>query len=58
MTSDHFDLQLLCFYFQYLDPKPGNFVSIEDGTVMGTHKGVFVNIFKKKIKVCHYCTPD
>lgn len=28
--------------FQYLEPKPGNFVSIEDGTVMGTHKGMFV----------------
>lgn len=29
------------FCFQYLEPKPGNFVSIEDGTVMGTHKGLF-----------------
>lgn len=27
--------------FQYLEPKPGNFVSIEDGTVMGKHKGAF-----------------
>lgn len=27
--------------FQYLEPKPGNFVSIEDGTVKGTHKGMF-----------------
>lgn len=24
---------------QYLQPRPGRFVSIEDGTVMGTHKG-------------------
>lgn len=28
--------------FQYLEPKPGNFVSIEDGTVKGTHKGMCV----------------
>lgn len=47
-SKDLRHLQLLCFYFQYLEPKPGNFVSIEDGTVMGTHKGVFVNISLKK----------
>uniref|UniRef100_A0A3B4UDW7 Mitochondrial tRNA-specific 2-thiouridylase 1 n=1 Tax=Seriola dumerili TaxID=41447 RepID=A0A3B4UDW7_SERDU len=28
------------FILEYLEPKPGNFVSIEDGTVMGTHKGI------------------
>lgn len=32
----------LYVYFQYLEPKPGNFVSIEDGIVMGTHKGMRV----------------
>lgn len=29
---------------QYLEPRPGNFVSIEDGTVMGTHKGMFPTV--------------
>ncbi|KAM9705324.1 mitochondrial tRNA-specific 2-thiouridylase 1 [Menidia menidia] len=29
------------FILEYLEPKPGNFVSIEDGKVMGTHKGWF-----------------
>uniref|UniRef100_A0A3P8NT46 Mitochondrial tRNA-specific 2-thiouridylase 1 n=1 Tax=Astatotilapia calliptera TaxID=8154 RepID=A0A3P8NT46_ASTCA len=51
MTSDHFDLQLLCFYFQYLDPKPGNFVSIEDGTVMGTHKGWFTLTLGQRARI-------
>lgn len=34
--------------FQYLEPKPGNFVSIEDGTVMGTHKGMLM----VEVKTC------
>lgn len=25
--------------FQYLQPRPGKFISIEDNTVLGTHKG-------------------
>ncbi|TNN70481.1 Mitochondrial tRNA-specific 2-thiouridylase 1 [Liparis tanakae] len=29
---------------EYLEPKPGNFVSIEDGTVKGTHKGMLVHL--------------
>lgn len=28
-----------CLSSQYLEPRPGNFVSIEDGKVMGEHKG-------------------
>lgn len=32
---------LFLFSFQYLEPKPGNLISIEDGAVMGTHKGMF-----------------
>ncbi|CAG01169.1 unnamed protein product, partial [Tetraodon nigroviridis] len=27
------------FILEYLEPKPGNFVSVEDGTVKGAHKG-------------------
>ncbi|CAJ1054424.1 mitochondrial tRNA-specific 2-thiouridylase 1 [Xyrichtys novacula] len=29
------------FILEYLEPRPGNFVSIEDGTVLGTHQGLF-----------------
>ncbi|KAI5617799.1 mitochondrial tRNA-specific 2-thiouridylase 1 [Silurus asotus] len=29
------------FILQYLEPKPGHFVSIEDGKIMGKHKGIF-----------------
>lgn len=41
--------------FQYLEPKPGNFVSIEDGTVMGTHKGMIVvgSLQTHKQLMCH-----
>lgn len=27
------------FVFQYLEPRPGKFISIEDSRVLGTHKG-------------------
>ncbi|KAM4677728.1 mitochondrial tRNA-specific 2-thiouridylase 1 [Discoglossus pictus] len=30
------------FILEYLEPQPGNFVSIEDGKIMGTHKGWFL----------------
>ncbi|XP_071077212.1 mitochondrial tRNA-specific 2-thiouridylase 1 isoform X5 [Desmodus rotundus] len=30
------------FILQYLQPRPGKFVSIEDGRVLGTHKGWFL----------------
>ncbi|KFV62706.1 Mitochondrial tRNA-specific 2-thiouridylase 1 [Dryobates pubescens] len=30
------------FLLEYLEPQPGNFVSIEDKKVMGTHKGWFL----------------
>lgn len=33
----------LYIHFQYLEPNPGNFVSIEDGIVMGKHKGMLVS---------------
>lgn len=35
------NVQFSCICFQYLEPKPGNFVCIEDGTVVGTHKGAY-----------------
>lgn len=52
---------------QYLEPKPGNFVSIEDGTVRGTHRGVCfcLNIHARRVIIglmsrfpqylCVYC---
>uniref|UniRef100_A0A665WZ63 Mitochondrial tRNA-specific 2-thiouridylase 1 n=1 Tax=Echeneis naucrates TaxID=173247 RepID=A0A665WZ63_ECHNA len=39
----------LCF--QYLEPKPGNFVSIEDGRVMGTHKGWFTLTLGQRARI-------
>ncbi|XP_019364923.1 PREDICTED: mitochondrial tRNA-specific 2-thiouridylase 1 [Gavialis gangeticus] len=30
------------FILQYLEPHPGNFVSIEDNRVLGTHQGLFL----------------
>ncbi|XP_036596573.1 mitochondrial tRNA-specific 2-thiouridylase 1 isoform X3 [Trichosurus vulpecula] len=30
------------FLLQYLRPRPGNFVSVEDGRVLGTHRGCFL----------------
>uniref|UniRef100_A0A3Q3WBI1 Mitochondrial tRNA-specific 2-thiouridylase 1 n=1 Tax=Mola mola TaxID=94237 RepID=A0A3Q3WBI1_MOLML len=35
----------------YVEPKPGNFVSIEDGTVMGTHKGWFTLTLGQRARI-------
>uniref|UniRef100_A0A8C5I3R5 Mitochondrial tRNA-specific 2-thiouridylase 1 n=1 Tax=Gouania willdenowi TaxID=441366 RepID=A0A8C5I3R5_GOUWI len=37
--------------FQYLEAKPGNLVSIEDGTVMGTHKGWFTLTLGQRARI-------
>ncbi|XP_005725168.1 mitochondrial tRNA-specific 2-thiouridylase 1 [Pundamilia nyererei] len=39
------------FILEYLDPKPGNFVSIEDGTIMGTHKGWFTLTLGQRARI-------
>ncbi|XP_077400322.1 mitochondrial tRNA-specific 2-thiouridylase 1 isoform X2 [Vanacampus margaritifer] len=39
------------FILEYLEPKPGNFVSIEDGTVMGTHKGWFTLTLGQRARI-------
>uniref|UniRef100_A0A8C5SC37 tRNA-5-taurinomethyluridine 2-sulfurtransferase n=1 Tax=Laticauda laticaudata TaxID=8630 RepID=A0A8C5SC37_LATLA len=39
------------FLLEYLQPRPGNFVSIEDGKVLGTHKGCFLYTFGQKAKL-------
>ncbi|XP_063164023.1 mitochondrial tRNA-specific 2-thiouridylase 1 isoform X1 [Candoia aspera] len=39
------------FLLEYLEPRPGNFVSIEDGKVVGTHKGCFLYTFGQKAKL-------
>ncbi|KAM3833379.1 mitochondrial tRNA-specific 2-thiouridylase 1 [Vipera latastei] len=39
------------FLLEYLQPRPGNFVSIEDGKVIGTHKGCFLYTFGQKAKL-------
>ncbi|KAK2858850.1 hypothetical protein Q5P01_003470 [Channa striata] len=39
------------FILEYLEPKPGNFVSIEDGTVMGKHKGWFTLTLGQRAKI-------
>ncbi|XP_049627582.1 mitochondrial tRNA-specific 2-thiouridylase 1 isoform X2 [Suncus etruscus] len=39
------------FILQYLQPRPGRFVSIEDGTVMGTHKGWFLYTLGQRAKL-------
>ncbi|XP_051911166.1 mitochondrial tRNA-specific 2-thiouridylase 1 isoform X2 [Hippocampus zosterae] len=36
---------------EYLEPRPGNFVSIEDGTVMGTHKGWFTFTLGQRARI-------
>ncbi|XP_029019758.1 mitochondrial tRNA-specific 2-thiouridylase 1 isoform X2 [Betta splendens] len=38
------------FILEYLEPKPGNFVSIEDGTVKGKHKGWFTLTLGQRAK--------
>ncbi|XP_061920579.1 mitochondrial tRNA-specific 2-thiouridylase 1 [Entelurus aequoreus] len=39
------------FILEYLEPKPGNFVSIEDGSVMGTHKGWFTLTLGQRARI-------
>ncbi|XP_068163267.1 mitochondrial tRNA-specific 2-thiouridylase 1 isoform X2 [Antennarius striatus] len=36
---------------EYLEPKPGNFVSIEDGTIMGTHQGWFTLTLGQRARI-------
>ncbi|XP_069556385.1 mitochondrial tRNA-specific 2-thiouridylase 1 isoform X3 [Brachyistius frenatus] len=39
------------FILEYLEPKPGNLVSIEDGAIMGTHKGWFTVTLGQRAKI-------
>ncbi|XP_059182291.1 mitochondrial tRNA-specific 2-thiouridylase 1 isoform X2 [Centropristis striata] len=39
------------FILEYLEPKPGNFVSVEDGTVKGTHKGWFTLTLGQRARI-------
>ncbi|KAK2883177.1 mitochondrial tRNA-specific 2-thiouridylase 1 isoform X1 [Channa argus] len=39
------------FILEYLEPKPGNFVSIEDGTLMGKHKGWFTLTLGQRARI-------
>ncbi|XP_037551602.1 mitochondrial tRNA-specific 2-thiouridylase 1 [Nematolebias whitei] len=39
------------FILEYFEPKPGNFVSIEDGTVLGTHKGWFTLTLGQRARI-------
>ncbi|XP_053113420.1 mitochondrial tRNA-specific 2-thiouridylase 1 isoform X2 [Hemicordylus capensis] len=39
------------FILEYLEPRPGNFVSIEDNTVIGTHKGWFLYTFGQRARI-------
>uniref|UniRef100_A0A8D0DH55 Mitochondrial tRNA-specific 2-thiouridylase 1 n=1 Tax=Sander lucioperca TaxID=283035 RepID=A0A8D0DH55_SANLU len=39
------------FILEYLEPKPGNFVSIQDGAVMGTHKGWFTLTLGQRARI-------
>ncbi|XP_076577846.1 mitochondrial tRNA-specific 2-thiouridylase 1 [Chaetodon auriga] len=39
------------FILEYLEPKPGNFVSIEDGSVVGTHKGWFTLTLGQRARI-------
>lgn len=39
------------FILQYLQPRPGRFVSIEDDTVLGTHKGWFLYTLGQRAKI-------
>ncbi|TSK13168.1 Mitochondrial tRNA-specific 2-thiouridylase 1 [Bagarius yarrelli] len=36
---------------EYLEPKPGHFVSIEDGKIMGTHKGWFTFTLGQRARI-------
>ncbi|XP_008153638.2 mitochondrial tRNA-specific 2-thiouridylase 1 [Eptesicus fuscus] len=39
------------FILQYLQPRPGRFISIEDDTVLGTHKGWFLYTLGQRAKI-------
>ncbi|KFV93964.1 Mitochondrial tRNA-specific 2-thiouridylase 1, partial [Eurypyga helias] len=39
------------FLLEYLEPQPGNFVSIEDKKVMGTHKGWFLYTIGQRARI-------
>ncbi|KAK5849198.1 hypothetical protein PBY51_008858 [Eleginops maclovinus] len=39
------------FILEYLEPKPGNFVSLEDGAVVGTHKGWFTMTLGQRARI-------
>ncbi|XP_073184486.1 mitochondrial tRNA-specific 2-thiouridylase 1 isoform X4 [Lepidochelys kempii] len=39
------------FILEYLQPRPGNFVSIEDNKVIGTHKGCFLYTIGQRAKL-------
>ncbi|XP_023605122.1 mitochondrial tRNA-specific 2-thiouridylase 1, partial [Myotis lucifugus] len=39
------------FILQYLQPRPGQFISIEDGTVLGTHRGWFLYTLGQRAKI-------
>lgn len=39
------------FILQYLEPKPGHFVSIEDGKIMGKHKGWFTFTLGQRARI-------
>ncbi|XP_027810417.1 mitochondrial tRNA-specific 2-thiouridylase 1 isoform X3 [Marmota flaviventris] len=39
------------FILQYLQPRPGKFISIEDNSVLGTHKGWFLYTLGQRAKI-------
>ncbi|XP_051889762.1 mitochondrial tRNA-specific 2-thiouridylase 1 isoform X2 [Pristis pectinata] len=39
------------FILEYIDPHPGNFVSIEDGKIMGAHKGWFLFTLGQRARI-------
>ncbi|KAJ8006884.1 hypothetical protein DPEC_G00111850 [Dallia pectoralis] len=39
------------FILEYLDPKPGNFVSIDNGKIMGQHKGWFTFTLGQRARI-------
>ncbi|XP_056133578.1 mitochondrial tRNA-specific 2-thiouridylase 1 [Lampris incognitus] len=39
------------FILEYLEPKPGNLVSIEDGTIMGRHQGWFTLTLGQRARI-------
>lgn len=39
------------FILEYLEPQPGNLVSLEDGRIMGTHKGWFLFTLGQRARI-------